>query len=172
MKRSASILLSATLVFTGCVLQSACAEPPLATGPVYDFDWRLSGAAEVRPYQVFDDGQKLYLQFDDPKRVPAILADTPGGLVLLRWHPDPPYVVVDRMDLALVFRAAGWEARAVRSAPDGPPRVAHFGAAQPAEERSTNSFPEISSTPGTPGGHPGNPSSIQNRQPAPPTRLP
>ncbi|MFP3562926.1 TrbG/VirB9 family P-type conjugative transfer protein [Paraburkholderia sp. SIMBA_030] len=131
MKRSASIMLSAILVFTGCALQWVRAEPPLATGPVYDFDWRLSGSAEVRPYQVFDDGQKLYLQFDDPKRVPAILADTPAGLVLLHWHPDPPYVIVDQMETALVFRAGSSEARAIRDSPREPPRSAHFGVAAP-----------------------------------------
>ncbi|MFT4066699.1 TrbG/VirB9 family P-type conjugative transfer protein [Paraburkholderia sp.] len=120
-------LLSPTVLLTACLLQSACAEPPTAIAPVYDFDWDLGGDAAVRPYQVFDDGQRIYLQFDDPKRVPAIFADTPGGLVLLRWRPDPPYVVVDRLDPALVFRAAGLEARAVRTTPGGPPRMARFG---------------------------------------------
>ncbi|WP_126227739.1 TrbG/VirB9 family P-type conjugative transfer protein [Burkholderia ambifaria] len=123
--------LSATVLVAGCLLQSACAEPPPVTGPVYDFDWRISGAAEVRPYQVFDDGQKIYLQFDDPKRVPAILADTPGRQVLLRWHPDPPYVVVDQTETALVFRAGNREARAVRATLNGPPASTHFGTAAP-----------------------------------------
>lgn len=132
--KHATTLLSATVLVAGCLLQSACAAPPPVAGLVYDFDWRLSGAAEVRPYQVFDDGQRVFLQFDDPKRVPAILADTPGGLVLLRWRPDLPYVVVDRMDPVLVFRAAGWEARAVRTAPVGPPRMAQFGVARPSWE--------------------------------------
>ena len=132
--KHATTLLSATIVIAGCLLQSACAESPPLAGPVYDFDWRMSGATEIRPYQVFDDGQRVYLQFDDPKRVPAIFADTPGGLVLLRWHPEPPYVIVDRMDTALVFRAAGREARAVRTTPAGPPQMAHFGAARPSGE--------------------------------------
>ncbi|MDR8398461.1 MULTISPECIES: TrbG/VirB9 family P-type conjugative transfer protein [Paraburkholderia] len=133
MKR-ATTLLSATILVAGCLLRSACAEPPPVAGPVYDFDWRLGGAAEVRPYQVFDDGQRVFLQFDDPKRVPAIFADTPSGLVLLRWRSDPPYVVVDRMEPALVFRSAGREARAVRTVPGGPPRMAQFGAARPSGE--------------------------------------
>lgn len=132
--KHATTLLSATIAIAGCLLQSACAEPPPVAGPLYDFDWRMSGATEIRPYQVFDDGKRIYLQFDDPKRVPAIFADTPGGLVLLRWRPEPPYVVVDRMDPALVFRAAGWEARAVRTAPAGSPQMAHFGVARPSGE--------------------------------------
>ncbi|WP_408459707.1 TrbG/VirB9 family P-type conjugative transfer protein [Paraburkholderia sediminicola] len=123
--------LCAALMVAGCLLQSACAEPSPVTGPVYDFDWRISGAAEVRPYQVFDDGQRIYLQFDDPKHVPAILADTPGGQVLLRWRPDPPYVVIDQTESALLFREGNRVARAVRATLNGPPVSAHFGDAAP-----------------------------------------
>lgn len=131
MKHSTSATLYAAVLLTGCVLQSACAQSSPTTGPAYDFDWHLSGAAEVRPYQVFDDGQKLYLQFDDLKRVPAIFADTAGGRILLRWRPDPPYIIVDQMERALVFRAGSREALAVRAVPDGPPDAAHFGAVPP-----------------------------------------
>lgn len=145
--KHATTLLSATIVIAGCLLQSACAEPPPLARPVYDFDWRMSGATEIRPYQVFDDGQRVFLQFDDPKRVPAIFADTPAGLVLLRWRPEPPYVVVERMDTALVFRAAGREARAVRTAPAGPPQMAHFGAARPSGEPSLGAPQRVSGVP-------------------------
>ncbi|REE18620.1 conjugative transfer protein CagX [Paraburkholderia sp. BL23I1N1] len=130
--KQATTLLSATVLLAGCLLQSACAEPPPMTGPVYDFDWHLSGDAEARPYQVFDDGRKIYLQFADPKRVPAVFADTAGGLLLLHWRADPPYIIVDQMENALVFRASEREARALRAAPSRPPQAAHFGAAQPA----------------------------------------
>lgn len=106
-------------------------KPPPVVAPLHDFDWRMSGGAEVRPHQVFDDGQRVYLQFDDPKYVPAILADTPDGLMLLRWRPDPPYVVVDQMYPALVFRVGASEARAVRATANGSPASAHFGAAAP-----------------------------------------
>ncbi|WP_261504505.1 TrbG/VirB9 family P-type conjugative transfer protein [Burkholderia multivorans] len=137
--KHATALLSATIVIAVCLLQSACAEPPPLAGPVYDFDWRISGAIEIRPYQVFDDGQRIYLQFDDPKRVPAILADTPGGPVLLRWRPDPPYVVVDQIEIALEFRDGNRAARAERASPNGPPASAHFGSASPS--RLTSSRP-------------------------------
>ncbi|CAN7630112.1 TrbG/VirB9 family P-type conjugative transfer protein [Paraburkholderia sp. DD10] len=136
--KHATTLLSVPVLFASCLLQSACAEPPVVTGPVYNFDWRLTGAAEIEPYQVFDDGQKIYLQFADPKHVPAVFADTPGGLVLLHWRPDPPYIVVNQMENALVFRAAGGEARAVRAEPGGPPRMARFGAARPSEESAVS----------------------------------
>ncbi|HDR9188824.1 TPA: TrbG/VirB9 family P-type conjugative transfer protein [Burkholderia vietnamiensis] len=132
-------LLSAAVLLTACLLQSACAEPPPETGPVYDFDWHLGGDTAVRPYQVFDDGQRIYLQFDDPKRVPAILADTPGGPLLLSWRPDPPYVVVDQMEMALVFREGNRVARAERASRNGPPASAHFGSAGP--RRLTPSSP-------------------------------
>ncbi|TCG08602.1 conjugal transfer protein TrbG [Paraburkholderia steynii] len=135
--KNLTTLLSVTVLLVGCLIQLACAEPPVVTGPVYNFDWRVTGAAEIRPYQVFDDGQKIYLQFADSKHVPAVFADTPGGPMLLRWHPDPPYTVIDHMENALVFRAADWEARAVRIVPDGPPRAAQFGLASPAETATT-----------------------------------
>ncbi|MBF3851440.1 TrbG/VirB9 family P-type conjugative transfer protein [Burkholderia pseudomallei] len=131
MRHFRSTILSSALLGATCILQSACAQPPAATVPVYDFDWRLDGAADVRPYQVFDDGQKIYLQFADPKRVPAILADTPSGLVLLHWRPDSPYIIVDQMERSLVFRAGAAEARAVRDSSGEPPHSAHFGTALP-----------------------------------------
>ncbi|CAM2187813.1 Conjugal transfer protein [Paraburkholderia sacchari] len=140
--KHATALLSVPVLFAICLLQSACAEPPVVTGPAYDFDWRLTGATEIEPYQVFDDGQKIYLQFADPKHVPAVFADTPGGLELLHWRPNPPYIIVNQMENALVFRAAGGEARAVRTEPSGPPRMAHFGAARPSEE-SAVSLPRV-----------------------------
>jgi hypothetical protein len=37
MKRSTT-LLSVTVLLAGCLLQSACAAPPVLTGPVYEFD--------------------------------------------------------------------------------------------------------------------------------------
>jgi hypothetical protein len=123
--------LCATVLVAGCLLQSACAEQPPVSGPVYDFDWRITGSPEVQPYQVFDDGQRIYLQFDDPKRVPAIFADAPGGPVLLRWRPDPPYVVVEQMEVALEFRAGSEAARAVRSHRYEPPASTHWGSAAP-----------------------------------------
>ena len=137
MKR-ATTLLSVPALLVGCLLQSACAEPPVVTGPAYDFDWRLIGAPDIEPYQVFDDGQKIYLQFAEPKHVPAVFTDTPGGLVLVHWHPDPPYIVVDQMENALVFRTADREARAIRAEPSGPPRIAHFGASRPSAESAVS----------------------------------
>ncbi|MEC5406588.1 TrbG/VirB9 family P-type conjugative transfer protein [Paraburkholderia sp. MPAMCS5] len=135
-------LLFVPVLFASCLLQSACAEPPVLTGAVYDFDWRMTGSAEVEPYQMFDDGQNIYLQFADLKHVPAVFADTPGGLMLLRWHPDPPYIVVNQIESALVFRSAAGQARAVRVERGGPPRMARFGAASPSEE-SAVSPPEV-----------------------------
>ncbi|RKE39568.1 conjugative transfer protein CagX [Paraburkholderia sp. BL23I1N1] len=89
MKHSTSTLLSALLLVAGCMLQSACAEP-LLTEPVYDFDWHLGGTTDIRPYQVFDDGQKIYLQFDDPRHVPAIFADTRAALCSCAGIPTRP----------------------------------------------------------------------------------
>ncbi|WP_323120715.1 lytic transglycosylase domain-containing protein [Burkholderia alba] len=110
------------------------AATPAAPGS-YNFGWTVSGADQAKPFQVFDDGAKVYLQFEDMKKVPAIFAETPAGRVLLYAAPQFPYLVIDRPERALIFQLGAYEARAVRgavtmSAPANPPAgTARAGAA-------------------------------------------
>ncbi len=76
----------------------------------YNFGWDISGAPDVKPVQVFDDGTKIYAQFSDMKRVPAIFADTPHGRAVLRWESQPPYAVIASLEPSLVFQLGGAEA--------------------------------------------------------------
>ncbi|WP_414450197.1 transglycosylase SLT domain-containing protein [Burkholderia sp. 22PA0099] len=82
----------------------------------YNFGWAVTGADDAKPVQVFDDGAKIYVQFADMKRIPAIFADTPRGRVVLRWEAQPPYAVIASLESKLVFQIGPAEAIAQRSA--------------------------------------------------------
>ena len=38
----------------------------------FSFDYQMTGDRSITPYQVFDDGVAMYLQFKDPAKVPSI----------------------------------------------------------------------------------------------------
>ncbi|WP_321814835.1 MULTISPECIES: transglycosylase SLT domain-containing protein [unclassified Paraburkholderia] len=82
----------------------------------YSFGWAVTGADDAKPVQVFDDGAKIYVQFSDMKRPPAIFADTPRGRVLLRWEAQPPYAVISSAERTLIFQIGTSEARAQKTA--------------------------------------------------------
>jgi hypothetical protein len=116
-----------------CVtLQTACASPP-PPAVSYNFGWTTTGADQARPFQVFDDGAKVYVQFDDMNHVPAIFADTPAGRVLLQWQLKFPYAVIDHPERALIFQVGPYEARALRNTPmTSTPSSVRTGEARPA----------------------------------------
>src|SRR5690606_14399508 len=61
----------------------------------YHFEWQLSGHRAVAPLQVFDDGNKTWLQFPPGQPVPAIFAIAPEGDRLLRPRLQGDYQVLD-----------------------------------------------------------------------------
>ncbi|MDR3098494.1 MAG: transglycosylase SLT domain-containing protein [Paraburkholderia sp.] len=99
--------------------QAGPAAPPPAMAPAapgtYNFGWSVTGADAAKPVQVFDDGNKIYVQFSDMKRVPAIFADTPRGRVVLRWEAQPPYAVIASPERKLVFQIGQAEATAQKT---------------------------------------------------------
>jgi len=90
-----------------------------ATPGAYNFGWTIAGAEAAKPVQVFDDGTKVYVQFGDLKRVPAIFADTPRGRVVLRWEPQPPYAVISSPERRLIFQIGSAEAIAQKTTTSG-----------------------------------------------------
>lgn len=52
----------------------ALATAPALAGEVqgFSFDYQMTGDRSITPYQVFDDGVAMYLQFKDPAKVPSI----------------------------------------------------------------------------------------------------
>lgn len=101
----------------GAQATAAAAPPAIASAPsgAYNFGWSVSGADAAKPVQVFDDGAKVYVQFSDMKRVPAIFADTPRGRVVLRWEAQPPYAVIASPERKLVFQIGSAEAIAQKT---------------------------------------------------------
>ncbi|CAB3770836.1 TrbG/VirB9 family P-type conjugative transfer protein [Paraburkholderia humisilvae] len=139
-------LMSTTCAMLACIaVQSACASRPSATVS-YNFGWTTSGSDQARPFQVFDDGANVYVQFDDMKRVPAIFADTPAGRVLLQWRPEFPYAVIGHPERALIFRVGPYEARALRNAPmTAAPSGVRTGEATPSAISGVAPTPKIRS---------------------------
>ncbi|WP_233272975.1 lytic transglycosylase domain-containing protein [Paraburkholderia acidisoli] len=91
-----------------------------ATPGTFHFDWTIEGVAAARPVQVFDDGSKIYVQFGDLKKVPAIFSETPRGRVILQWEAQPPYAVISAPADTLVFQLGDAEAKARRTAHEAP----------------------------------------------------
>ncbi|WP_321943713.1 TrbG/VirB9 family P-type conjugative transfer protein [Paraburkholderia tropica] len=123
-------LLVASL--TGAI--SACAAQPVwdGNGTLYNFGWTMSGNAGIAPVQVFDDGTHVYLQFADGRPLPVILADAPGGEILLTPRQQFPYIVIDHFETQLEFRMGSQRAWARRARPSGSaPQGVATGRAQP-----------------------------------------
>ncbi|MCW3677836.1 TrbG/VirB9 family P-type conjugative transfer protein [Burkholderia cenocepacia] len=97
----------------------------------YNFDWRMIGAAGVLPYQVFDDGQRIYLQFPTDGRIPAIFSESAAGTRLIVPRIAMPYLVVDGTANVLVFRLGRFVGKAVRVRRGVPPAGVMTGLASP-----------------------------------------
>ena len=97
----------------------------------YNFDWRMIGAAGVLPYQVFDDGQRIYLQFPTDGRIPAIFSESAAGTRLVVPRIAMPYLVVDGAANVLVFRLGRFVGKAVRVRRGVPPAGVMTGLASP-----------------------------------------
>ncbi len=70
----------------------------------YDFSYESVGSAKVRPVQVFDDGRSTWFQFRSGEDIPAIFAETPGGLTLLMPTQEGPYVKVPAVPRGFTLR--------------------------------------------------------------------
>lgn len=106
--------------------------PGLAPPGQYDFNWRLSGDARVAPLQVFSGAGKTWMQFPSGRALPALFAETRDGIQPLPFVRQEPYVVIEGIWPALVFRGGHHMARAERT-PSGPaPVIAPVSSSPPA----------------------------------------
>jgi|SRR5690625_487878 len=78
----------------------------------HSFDWELSGDPAVAPVQVFDDGQRTWLQFLPGQVLPAIFDHTSDGERLLAHSRQGDYVLLDGVWPVLTFRGGHLQARA------------------------------------------------------------
>lgn len=129
---AARICMACALVSVS-VSMSACAAPTWdGQGAYYNFNWRVSGNAAIAPVQVFDDGNKIYLQFPQGATLPAIFEEGPAGPILVAPTQQLPYFVVDRFSGRLQFRMGASIAYAQRdTAAAGAPQGVYTGAAAP-----------------------------------------
>lgn len=89
-----------------------------AAGTPYQFHWTLSGNRSVSPLQVFDDGQRTWLQFAPGQALPAVFRAQGAGDVLVRYTVQDPYVVLPGVWPRLSFRGGSLQGMAVRGAPE------------------------------------------------------
>lgn len=61
----------------------------------YRFEWQLSGDPEIMPVQVFDDGERMWLQFAPEGAWPAIFDVGAAGWRPLAYRRDGPYMVLE-----------------------------------------------------------------------------
>ena len=87
------------------------AAPAPAAGH-YNFDWQLSGERRLAPIQVFDNGERTWLQFMPGQIIPAIFGRTQHGDQLLSHTRHGDYLVIDGVWPELSFRGGASRATA------------------------------------------------------------
>ena len=102
MKTPHIILAFALSAAFGC--RAADSALPASEKPrTYDFAYQVQ--SDGRPFlvQLFDDGQRTYLQFSKREPAPAIFAVTPAGQVLLTPKPEGQFYVIERVEQQLLI---------------------------------------------------------------------
>ena len=113
-------LLCITLLTPGCTTQlgritpGALHAPSLVPDGRLDFGWKLSGAREIAPLQVFSDNHHTWLHWHPHQTVPAILAVHGGQEHVLRYKRQTPYTIIEGQWTKLTFRAGRQQAQARR----------------------------------------------------------
>lgn len=83
-------------------------------GPHY----RMSGARQLRPQSIRDDGSRTYIEWGDAQELPAIFAlDDRGEQGLVTGHVRDGLYVIDAVHGTLLFRLGRQTARATRERP-------------------------------------------------------
>jgi type IV secretion system protein VirB9 len=67
-------------------------------GPNFNLDYKISGAKNIQPMHVFDDGQFTYFEFDPHRELPALfVVGSDGKESLVNYRIEGQYVVVERL---------------------------------------------------------------------------
>ncbi|NGR09494.1 TrbG/VirB9 family P-type conjugative transfer protein [bacterium SGD-2] len=79
---------------------------PAAEGAYSDFsfNWQLTGDPRIMPVQVFDDGTRMWLQFQPGSAWPAVFEAVSGGWRPLAYERDGPYMVLQGVYPNLALR--------------------------------------------------------------------
>ncbi|HLU78196.1 MAG TPA: TcpQ domain-containing protein [Burkholderiaceae bacterium] len=70
----------------------------------FSFEWALSGDPQIMPVQVFDDGERMWLQFGPEGAWPAVFDADGERLRPLSYRREPPYMVLDGVYTSLELR--------------------------------------------------------------------
>lgn len=116
--RTGEDLLAAYLVrfeYGAQPYQAAVPIDPAPDGIEEVWSWQLRGERSVRPLGVFDDGERIFVEFDPAAPLPAIFAIGPtGDEQLVNGYMRGGKFVIDRLWRELVFRIDKDRARAER----------------------------------------------------------
>lgn len=110
MKRALA-LLAGCLLLTGCaqtggavMAEAASLAGPVGTG-TGEGRYRLSGAVELRPVQMSDDGVRTYIVWSEQQDLPAVFAiNTTGGEEMVDGYMRGTVFTIDRIHRKLMFR--------------------------------------------------------------------
>ena len=82
--------------------------------PRYNFDYKITGAKDIEPLHVFDDGQFTYFQFDPQRELPAIfVVGSDGKEGLVNYRMEGSTVVVERLGEFYTLRSGKETATAI-----------------------------------------------------------
>lgn len=108
-------LLLGLMALSGCALTG---EPPAladATDPAMAGRYQLTGAAELRPVRIADDGTHTYIIWAQDQALPAVFAiSAVGAEEMVDGYMRNDVFTIDRIHQQLVFRIDKKLARAER----------------------------------------------------------
>lgn len=108
-------LLLGLLTLTGCVMAGSSAVLANATDQGTTGRYRLTGAAELRPTQISDDGTHTYIVWAPEQALPAVFAiSATGKEEIVDGYMRNDVFTIDRVHQQLVFRIDKQLARAKR----------------------------------------------------------
>lgn len=104
-------VLTASLILSGCAQGGGAqlADTASLAGPVSvgtsEGRYRLSGAVELRPVQMSDDGVRTYIVWSEQQDLPAVFAiSTTGGEEMVDGYMRGTVFTIDRIHRKLMFR--------------------------------------------------------------------
>jgi hypothetical protein len=105
------------LTFIGTLLALTAANGMSASGPTamdrFSFDYAIQGDLRARPLQVFDDGQRTYLQYRASDDIPAFISARTSELLIPR--KEGPYTVINGTPKDFVAQLGASSARITHS---------------------------------------------------------
>ena len=85
----------------------------------FRFDWSLAGDPRIMPLQVFDDGERMWLQFSPDGAWPAVFAVASRGWRPVSYRADGPYMVLEGVYSHLELRGGSLQGSIKRAIPPG-----------------------------------------------------